>query len=366
MATLLTPSIIAKEALMVLENELVFAGLVHRDYSKEFTKVGNTITIRKPASFTANVWDGSAINIQAITETPVNVVMNTIIDVSFNVSSLEMTQNIVSFSEQVIRPAMRAEAQKLDELVAGLYVDVPYAIPVSSTANVADIAGARRKLNQNKVPMDRRYGVLDPVSEAKYLVLDAFLHAEKRGDTDALRQGSMGRVLGVDWFMDQNIPTHVIGTTDVDGTLNGAQAKANVSVVVNALGTGNVAQGTLLTIANCVGVYHVKDTVAIAGNAATLNIAPALEANATDNEAVTLIAGRRNLVFHRNAFALVTRPLETPFGAAYVSVETYKGLSARVVGGYTMASKAGTMSIDMLVGVKTLTPELAVQLYDAN
>lgn len=47
--TFLTPDIIAKEALMVLENNLVMAGLVvHRDYSPEFAKVGDTITIRKP------------------------------------------------------------------------------------------------------------------------------------------------------------------------------------------------------------------------------------------------------------------------------------------------------------------------------
>ena len=366
MGTLLTPSIIAKEALMVLSNELVMGGLVHRDYSSEFTKVGNTISIRKPASFTANVWDGANLNIQTITETPVNVTMNTIIDVSFNVSSLELTQNIVSFSEQIIQPAMRAEAQKIDELLAGLYIDVPYTAAVGSTPNVSDVAGARRKLGQNKVPMDKRYGVMEPITEAKYLVLDAFLHAEKRGDTDALREGSMGRVFGIDWFMDQNMQTHAPGTTDLAGVLNGAQAKANVSVVVNGLGTGNVTQGTLLTIADCAGVYCVMNTVAIASNAATLNILPALEAAAADTKAVALIAGVRNLVFHRNAFALVTRPLAEPFGAAYKAVMNYKGLSARVVSGYTMASKADTMSIDILLGVKTLTPELAVQFYDAN
>ena len=364
--TLLTPSVIAKEALLVLENNLVLGAFVHRDYSNEFAKVGNTIKIRKPATFVANVWDGANLNIQSITEANVSVVMNTVLDVSFNISALELTQNIVAFSEQVIQPAMRAHAQKIDELLAGLYVDVPYAVAVSSTANVADIANARKKLNQNKVPMENRCGVLEPQSEAKYLVLDAFLHAEKRGDTEAVKNGSMGRVLGIDWYMDQNMQTHDAGTTDLAGVLNGAQAKASTSVVVNGLGTGNVTQGTLLTIANCVGVYCVKDTVAITTNAATLNIAPALEAAAADAAVVTLIQGKRNLVFHKNAFALVTRPLEKSFGAGYSAVENYKGISARVTAGYTMASKADTMSLDILLGIKTLTPELAVQLYDNN
>lgn len=56
--TFLTPDIIAKEALMVLENNLVMAGLVHRDYSPEFAKVGDTITIRKPAKFIAKNFTG--------------------------------------------------------------------------------------------------------------------------------------------------------------------------------------------------------------------------------------------------------------------------------------------------------------------
>ena len=52
--TILTPDIIAREALMVLRNNAVMANLVHRDYSNEFVAgVGDTITIRKPAKFDA-------------------------------------------------------------------------------------------------------------------------------------------------------------------------------------------------------------------------------------------------------------------------------------------------------------------------
>jgi hypothetical protein len=49
--TILTPSIIANEALLILENNLTAANTVFRDYESEFTgsRVGDTITIRKPA-----------------------------------------------------------------------------------------------------------------------------------------------------------------------------------------------------------------------------------------------------------------------------------------------------------------------------
>jgi len=64
--TLLTPSIIAKEALIVLENNLVLGSKVHRDYADEFTKVGDTITIRKPATLVSYPWDGSSLTVQDI------------------------------------------------------------------------------------------------------------------------------------------------------------------------------------------------------------------------------------------------------------------------------------------------------------
>lgn len=56
--SILTPQIIANEALMVLQSNLTMANLVHRDYSSEFVNVGDTITVRKPATFVAKNFTG--------------------------------------------------------------------------------------------------------------------------------------------------------------------------------------------------------------------------------------------------------------------------------------------------------------------
>ena len=52
-STLLTPSIIAKEGLMQLDNNLVAAKMVYRAYESEFgeTKIGDTLTIRRPVKY---------------------------------------------------------------------------------------------------------------------------------------------------------------------------------------------------------------------------------------------------------------------------------------------------------------------------
>ena len=56
--TLLTPSVIAQAALATLYETTVAAQLVHRDYDSEFVaRVGDTVTIRKPAVFEAKEFD---------------------------------------------------------------------------------------------------------------------------------------------------------------------------------------------------------------------------------------------------------------------------------------------------------------------
>ena len=57
--TILTPNVIANEALMVLKNNLVMANLVHRDYENEFVKVGDTVTARRPSKFVAKNFTGA-------------------------------------------------------------------------------------------------------------------------------------------------------------------------------------------------------------------------------------------------------------------------------------------------------------------
>jgi len=365
--TFLTPTIIADVALLGLENNLVLGNLVYRGYDKEFKKVGDTARVRKPATFTAVEFDGDLTGeFQAITESYVDVKLDKILTVPFEITQKEMSLDLKDLTTQVIDPAARALAQAIDLLVAGLYVDIPYYFDVSGTPAVGDIAGIRKVLNINKVPMELRRGVLGPDTEAKYNVLDAFLHAEKRGDTETVKQGSMGRLFGIDWFMDQNIITHVIGTADVAGAILAGGFEAGVSeITVDDLGTGTIAKGTILTIADCAGEYVVTADATIATNEATLKIYPALKAAAVADKVVTLHAADiANLVFHQNAFCLATAPLVAPLGGANASVKTYKNLSLQVVfsWNHNTMKNVGTMSI--LCGTKTLCPELAARLED--
>ena len=76
-------------------------------------------------------------------------------------------------------------------------------------------------------------------------------------------------------------------------------------------------------------------------------------------------AGEYCFGFHRNAVALVVRPLAEPrSGTGALSyVANFNGLSIRVVITYDGDKQGHLVTVDMLAGVKTLDTRLGVVMY---
>ena len=205
--TILTPDIIAREALMVLRNNAVMAKLVHRDYSAEFVGgVGDTITIRKPATFVAHEFTGK-IEVQDATESSDTVKMDKHLDVSFSVTSKQMALDIKDFSAQLLVPAMQAFADKIDKYLIALEAEATHRhAHASGIIAPADLIAARKFLTENAAPMTDRRFVVGATAEADLLGNELFVSAEKVGDAGtALREASLGRKFGMDIYVDQNI-----------------------------------------------------------------------------------------------------------------------------------------------------------------
>ena len=208
----LTPDIIAKEALIVLENNLIMANLVHRDYSEEFVEVGDTVTIRKPAKFNAKNFTGQIIR-QDASEGSVAVKIDRHRDVSFAVTSKEMTLDIKDFSTQLISPAMRAIAQSIDEDLLNECANINASVnATASPTNLADIANLSKTLDIAKVPMDMRRLVLNPTHKYRYALTDNLSKVAYAGNGETLRNAELGRVYTLDTYMDQNCPDTLAAT----------------------------------------------------------------------------------------------------------------------------------------------------------
>lgn len=380
--TILTVQEIARESLVILRDNMVFPNLVHQDYSEEFVGKGETIKVRKPAKFVGKDFDStSGVDFQDVTEEHVMVKMDKLADVSFKLEQSERTLSMPRFRELLLEPAIVALAEKINNDGLALYKDIPYFHGTSGSTpdGLDDFAGAAKVLNDNRAPVTMRRAVWNPAAQAKFQILDALVGAEKSGSVEALREGSIGRVNGLDNFMTQAVKVHTAGLYTA---LADVTAEADVSAV-NATDAATGLKYTTVTFTSAAGASTAKilkgdimtidgkQYVAIADSAAAVagvvdaKVYPQI-AEDIEDEAVTFAdktAGGHvaNLAFHKNAFTFVTRPMELPKDKeAYVV--SYGGVTLRIVIGYNQQYKRTEMSIDVLYGYKTLYPELATRV----
>lgn len=214
MATLITPSVIASSALATLYNTTVLLPLVNRDYNSDFQgKQGDTITVRTPATFTVDEFDRNAgIQLQDPVEGSFTVTLNTLPDVSFPLTSEERTLELDQFEERLLNPAMEAHAQWTDGKLAEQLVDaantsggggVVTGTGTNAGERHAAFRKARRVLSRNKLPLAERYYVLSPEGVEAVTGDNVVLQANTSGSTEALREGSIGRLSGLNGYESQ-------------------------------------------------------------------------------------------------------------------------------------------------------------------
>jgi hypothetical protein len=386
--SLLTPTVIAKEALMILENNMVMGNLVHRDYKKEFVKIGSSVTIRKPVKFTER--RGSTASVQDVTEQSTSLTISNQVGVDWNFSATDLTLTIEDYSERYIQPAMNVIANAIDRDLTLLYKDVYQAVGTAGTtpSTFLAMAQAAQKLDEAACPTDKRRLVLNPA--AHWTIADGLkglLNEKIVGDS--VNRGYLSTKAGFDIYMDQNIVSHTKGTATGTPLVNGA-GQTGSSLVTDGWTssiTGILKVGDVFTIAgvNAINPVSRQSTGALqqftvmtsdvnsdgSGNA-TVTISPAIttsgayqtvSASPADNAAITVISNHAaNLAFHRNAFALVTVPLMIPDSAVWSARETYNNISVRIIKDYDIVNDKEICRLDVLYGVKTLYPELGCRL----
>lgn len=408
--TIITPTIIAREALMQLKNNLVMGNNVHREYRKEWDgiKKGSTVNIRRPVLF--DVTDGATLTKQDVQEANTSIAVDKRKHVGWAFVTQDLTLSIEEYSKRYIQPAVIALANNIDAALCGLYDDVPNWVgtPGNTINSFADLALAPQRLDEFAVPTDQRKCALSPADYWGMTGNLTGLQIERPAES-AYRRGMLGNVAGLMVSQDQNVKTHTTGTFapgtgDVlSASLNVTYANANKDTWSQTLATDQwtsndaiLTAGDIVTLASVNAVnpipgestkqnagflrqFAVLSAVTASGTGtATLTISPPIitsgpyqtctaapAENATITPLGTASTGyKQNLVFHKNAFALVTIPLEMPDGVSFKARETDPdtGLSIRVLKAYDIINDEDVIRLDILYGIKTLTPDLATRV----
>ena len=365
--TFITLKLIAREALPRLIENLVFPNLVYRNFSADFKNLGDTIQVRKPTILTAEEFNqDTGVNYQDMNEDSVDVKLDKLATVDAKASAIETAVNIDDLNRVFIEPAAVALAEKINADGLALYKDVPYAVGTAGATptDLSILANARKQLNINKAPVSGRVAVWDPEADAAFTQIPAVVNAEKSGSTQALREGSIGRLMGFENYMAQGVAHHESGITGSSAVkVSGSVSEGATSLGLTATTlTGKLLKGDILTIKGKTYVVTEDSAEASANAISGVKVSPALPA-LTSSTTVTIAASHTaNLAFLPMAFAYVTRPLMNPDGQGVMSyVTSYNGISLRVTKGYDQKYKRSTYSMDVLYGYKTIYPELAVR-----
>ena len=396
---LVTSSLVAKEALAILQNMLGFAKGVNRDFESEFSgnqgrgySPGQTINIKRPPRYTYRA--GRVSVPQATTETSIPLTLSQGgTDLGF--TSLEHTVSVQQF-EQKMQAAVAAVVNEIDRQgldlarrTVGNLVGTVGTPPSTQATALALMTGANQKLDEMAAPRDRQRSlVMNPLMNASVLQGFAGLFNPSGSISKGYSEGVFQDAFGFNVAMDQNVSRHTNGTAVINtNTVNGA-GQTGSTLTVAAL-NGTVVAGSVFTLplVNAVNPQSRQDTGSLqqfvvtanaAPGATSLSIYPAIVTSGAfqtvtvspANSAVITFVGAAsaaydaNVLYHRDAFTLAMVPMYEPAvgTGAKVTQMSDDGFTVKVTQYYDAVNDNNGIRLDILFGWAAPYPELACKV----
>ena len=365
--------------LLALRERAVMPRLVNRDFDSLAAQKGDVVNI--PISASISTRDVTPAVTQAAnqdtTPTTVAVTLDQWKEATFQLSDKDWMEAQDGFMPKQSLEAIKSLANTVDSFLLGKYTGIYAAAGTAGTTplgtDLLQVASARALLNTGLGEPDDRSVVLDVNAEAAAIALGNFVQAEQAGTDETIRRGNIGFKLGMDWFLDQNVPTHQNGTSWTGtkwlmvATISGTGGDSTLTVM-NTDADGTIAIGDLFTINADAQQYAMTAAVASVSASAVTVIAftPSLAATYASGVALSVIATHVvNLIFHRDAFVLASRPLGgagidslgNRFAAA---TDPVSGLSLRLE--VSREYKQTTFAYDILYGGALVRARLATRL----
>jgi hypothetical protein len=247
------------------------------------------------------------------------------------------------------------------------------------------------KMSDFCCPTDPRIAVMTPLTSATMADALKGIVNPAANIGEMYMRGYMTEAAGMKWAWTQNINSYLVGTRAASSESVTASTTASGATSLS-LTTGSgvtFKKGDVFTFTSGTEVYSVnpltkvstgqrqqfvvtEDATAVS-TAATINIYPAIITSGAkqtvtavpdSGAALTFIGAasstyRNNLMYHPDAFTLVTADLVVPKGVDFAYREMVDNISMRIVRQYDINNDNYPCRIDVFYGWTTLYPELA-------
>ena len=188
--------------------------------------------------------------------------------------------------------------------------------PFGTAGDFTDASNVLKILKDNGAPLSDNHLVVNTTAGANFLGKQGTYNTQ--GDNSILRQGVFQTVSGMAIRESGYIVTQTAGAMANATTTSAALTVGQTVIPLATAGTGVVAAGDIITIANDTNKYVVTSVSFAGANPAsgdTITIAaPGLrKAQSSAAYAITVVAtSARNMAFNRSAIVLATRMPERP------------------------------------------------------
>ena len=286
------PELWSNEVIGAYKSNLVVANLVTKLSHKG--KKGDSLHIPVPARGSASAKAANTqVTLSAATNTAVTVSINKHYEYSKLIEDIAEVQSLASMRKFYTSDSGYALAKQVDDdlfaLGEGLQGGTVGGSGASSwekavigstgatdytgnSSNAADItdAGIRKMiltLDDADVPMDNRSLILPPVAANDLLGINRFTEQQFIGSGDAIKNGKIGQIYGVDVFVSSNCPS-ASGNSDTDRV--GMLIHKDALVLAEQVGVRSQTQykqeylGDLFTSDTIYGVAELRNDAGVA------------------------------------------------------------------------------------------------------
>lgn len=393
----------AREALAWLRAKKGVARIINRTIEGERARSweqGEVVNIRRPKTFTAAQHvAGTGTTAQDVKGQNVTITLDQHYETKYQLTDREIAYGGPKLVQEFIGPAVDSVIEAIESSVYGLGAKIGPSVDISAASAAEDmIVPARRVLQENRTPLNDVHFAIDPTLEALFLADPIFHQAQVvgQGNQSALMDGSLGKRFGVNIFNSQLAYRTIAqqtatlaaaaATGDEVGAIKpaaGYDVNTSTGIAIDGLTDTQTLSANVdtFTIAGDPTVYVVTAVSgAVASNEVTISCYPPIQHFAAENAVVTFnnrytiqdaAAGtRENLMFHRNALALVMAPLGMDGDGAgaqiYTATDEETGLSIRVRKFYEGGPARVNLAVDALWGVQVLNSQMAVRVLRAE
>lgn len=394
---------ITNEAMRIAHEVPSFVTTINREYDDSFAKkgakIGSSLRIRKPDQY--SVTTGSRVlDLQEQSEGYETVTVATQYHVDMYFTSDEMTMSLDQLSERKIKPAMSVLMSKVDGVVLEGCTKKVYNMAgtagtaLANSGSLSAFTGARAKINAGLAPTANRSLQLDSVQMGAVTTGLYNIFNPQKDVAKAFQEGYYGRALGADWYENERIYTHTVGS-DVTGSTDasaGVTDGGNTLTLDSSGDTVSVSVGDVFTVAGVFACHpetkanlgYLQQFTILTGSTGAATISPstyltgakqnvcsstgaALATTDFNDKTLTFVGTasssyRQALMYHKDFATFVTADLPLFGGADECQRLTQDGISLRVWKDGDINNDRMLMRIDILFGYEVIRPAWACRL----